>query len=302
MGLSTTDIIKKLKNNSGDFITLEGDILRKYQSELLKILADIIDICEEENIVYQLSGGTALGAVRHSGFIPWDDDADINILSKDFDKFIECFSKKYGEKYWIHTCHTPNYGLTISRIRLKGSVFKIHQDINNIEAGFFVEIFRMENTFNNYLLRTIHGFFCMGFGFLLSCRKIYEDRDVMLSIIDNNNLKDRFVFRLKIAIGFLISFISLKKWAELTQWIYSLSKNNKSKYLTIPAGRNHYFKEMYLREGMEKTIKMDFEGYKWRVAKNYDEYLSKLYGNYMKIPSESKRETHVLLELKFPEY
>lgn len=300
MGLSTMEMLKKANVDMSKYIELKGETLRRFQLELLKITDDIIEVCDENNICYQLSGGSCLGAVRHKGFIPWDDDMDINILGSHFDKFIDCFTKKYGDKYWIHTVNTPNYGLTVSRIRLKGSVFRIHQDVNNPEAGFFVDLFRLENVFDNSLLRAVHGLFCMGFGLMLSCRKFYEDRDIMMELANNDKELEK-TFRKKILIGRMTSFLSVKTWAVLTQKCYGFCKNNRSKYLSIPAGRKHYFGEMYLRKDMQNTVFARFEGRKWKIARGWKKYLKMLYGDYMWIPPEDKREKHYLLELKFPE-
>lgn len=76
MGLSTVSLFKNLKFSDEKYIHLEGDLLKRYQNSLLKIMEDIVSVCEEENIYYSLSGGSALGAIRHKGFIPWDDDMD----------------------------------------------------------------------------------------------------------------------------------------------------------------------------------------------------------------------------------
>ena len=119
MKLSTMLLLKNANIDYSDYIHLDGDMLRKYQLALLEITDDIVEVCEQEHITYQLSGGSCLGAVRHKGFIPWDDDMDINMLGDHFERFIKTFQKKYGDKYWIHTCHTKDYGLLVSRIRLK---------------------------------------------------------------------------------------------------------------------------------------------------------------------------------------
>ena len=298
MKLSTMLLLKNANIDYSDYIHLDGDMLRKYQLALLEITDDIVEVCEQEHITYQLSGGSCLGAVRHKGFIPWDDDMDINMLGDHFERFIKTFQKKYGDKYWIHTCHTKDYGLLVSRIRLKDSVMRIHQDINNPEAGFFVDIFRLENTPDNPLLRKLHGVLCMGMGLLLSCRKYYKDRDIMRELGKNDKELMQSI-KFKVNLGRLLSFMSLKKWAEATQKCCSLCHNGKSLYLTIPAGRKHYFGELYKRDGMENTILYEFEGRKYRIAKDYDEYLKKLYGDYMWIPPEEDREKHFLLEIKF---
>lgn len=300
MGLSTVTAFKKLNTEGEGYIHLEGDLLRKYQQAIVGITEDIIDVCEENNITYHLTGGSALGAVRHKGFIPWDDDMDIDMLGSDFDRFEEAFLKKYGDKYWVHSYKTKGYGMLVNRVRLKNSVFRGREDVGNEECGFFVDIMRIENTFDNKILRDLHGILCMGMGLLLSCRNFYNNRVLMKEMIKNNpDVKKVFMF--KIRLGWLISFLSVNRWTRMTQACYGACKNNKSKYVTVPAGRNHYFGEMYKRADFVETTEAEFEGHMWKIPKEYDAYLRHMYKDYMKIPKEGDREVHVLLELKFPE-
>ncbi len=301
MALETTALFKHIDSEEG--IVLEGDLLKKYQGYLLGIADDIVSVFEKYNINYNLSGGSALGAVRHHGFIPWDDDMDFNIFGKDHERFVECFNKEYGDKYNLQYYKSPNYGLAFMRVRKRGTVYRNHLDVGEKEenSGFSMDIFIMENVFDNVILRNIHGILCMFCGLMLSSRKFYSNRSFFKELSKKNPEIKRSV-NTKIWIGRLISFISLEKWAEITDKCHSLCKNNKSKYVTIPTGRRHYFNEMYLRKNMEETIVMPFEGRNWKVAKGYDAYFKALYGNdYMTPPPEDKREKHVILELKFPE-
>ncbi len=299
MNLSTFDAMKKLQANADNCIRLEGDLLKKYQNVLLGIAEDIISVCEEEHITYQMSGGSCLGAVRHDGFIPWDDDIDINILGSQLKQFVTAFEKKYGNKYWVGTPDKPGYDSLISTVKLKGSISRGFDNANEEECGICVDLFSMENTYDNPIGRKLHGFLCMAFGFLLSCRKFYSNRKTLKMLIgDETELKK--AYRIKTAIGFLLSFLPVKKWVMITNSVYGMCKNNHSKYISIPAGRKHFFGELYLREGMEQTIKHIFEGRQWRIPKDFDGYLKKLYGDYMQIPPEGNRETHIRTELRFP--
>ncbi len=301
MKLSTVELFKNLKSSSKQLIHVEGETLLKYQKVLIGISEDIIEVCEEENIPYYLLGGSALGAVRHKGFIPWDDDMDMGILGDDFESFVAAFKNKHSDKYWVHTYNTPDYGILTNRIRLKNSICRAREDVNNEECGFYVDIFRIENTFNNRILYNIHGALCMGMGLLLSCRNFYKNRDLMLEL-SKDNKKVRRVFNIKICIGKFLSICSLQWWAVNTQRCYALCKNSSSKYVTIPAGRKHYFGETLLRTVFGKPVDCDFEGHRWKIPQNAHAYLSNLYGDYMKIPTVEDRESHVLLELSFPEH
>jgi lipopolysaccharide cholinephosphotransferase len=159
----------------------------------------------------------------------------------------------------------------------------------------------MENVYDNPVLKKIQGFLCLSFGLLCSCRNFYKNR-TLIRKLEKENFDMKKILEAKIAIGRLLSFASVRSWAIITHKVYSLCKNNNSKYVSIPTGRKHYFGEMYLREGMVNTVKMPFEGRQWNVAKDYDNYFKTLYGpDYMTPPPPEKRESHVLFELKFPE-
>lgn len=299
MGLSTVTLFKNLKFTGGRYIELEGDLLRKYQLCLLKIMKDIVTVCDEENIYYSLSGGSALGAIRHNGFIPWDDDMDIFLLGSQRELFLSKFQEKFGDKYWIHSARTPNYGMPIGRIRQKGTVLRGREDLDVDECGFFIDIFWLENAPNSIILRKLHGTLCLGTGLLLSCRNFYKNRVLMKEIMKDHK-EVRTTFRIKLFIGFLTSFLTLRRATIITEAIYSMCKNNDSKYLTVPSGRKHYFGEMFLRKDMGYTRKATFEGYNWNVPLNVEHYLEVMYGDYMKIPKVEDRESHIILEIKFP--
>ena len=286
---STVDQFKQPLNIDGA-VQLIGETLVRYQKYLISIAEDIISVCEEENIAYHLTGGSALGAVRHGGFIPWDD----------FDRFEKAFMARFSDKYWFHTYRKNNYGILVTRVRLRNSVFRAREDIDNDECGFFVDILRIENTFDNPVLRFIHGMECMRMGFLLSCRNYYHNRKTVLTMAGDNR-KLAAVLKIKIFIGRLISRRSLDKWAEKTQQCYSRCRNNNSVYVSVPAGRKHFFGELYRRDGFVDAVKMNFEGHMWNVPKDYDAYLRNMYGDYMRLPAPDERECHVILELEFPE-
>lgn len=293
--LSTVSMFKNLKVT--DSIELNDEQLKKLQTVLLGILADIDSFCKENDIQYFLGGGSALGAVRHSGFIPWDDDMDINMTRENYDKFICLFPKMMSNKYWLHTPeYTNNYALLLGRVRLKGTCVKTREDFFMDECGAFIDIFVVENTPNNKVLRGMHGFISLAFGFLLSCRKFFRERKHLKKILDDSNMLEfKFAYYIKVSLGFITAILSLNAWIKINVWWNSLCKNNNSKYVTVPAGRNHYFKELIERDAIFPTILHDFENYKFSIART-DKYLKQLYGDYKKIPSEAKREKHIMFK------
>lgn len=298
MKLSTTDVFKNLSNKSSKLITLNNEQLHKLQKTILKIADDIIGICEKENINYHLTGGSALGAVRHNGFIPWDDDLDIDIARKDYDKLISIIKTKYNDKYYIHyPYNTDGHNIPAIQIRLKGTKVRGCNDANNEQCGAYIDIAIMENTYNNKILRKIHGIGSLGLGFIVSCRKFNKNRKYLLNLVKDDKEATK-IFKTKIFIGKFFSFLTLRRWTIIYDKWNRKCKNTKSEYVTVPTGRKHFFGELYKREEFYEETKHDFEGRNWNIPKEYSKYLTHMYGDYMKLPDKNKREKHVLVEFE----
>ncbi|MCH3943562.1 MAG: LicD family protein [Atopobiaceae bacterium] len=297
MNLST---VAQLKNMSSSMMVVPDDEqLRLLQSILLRIIDDITCYCDERGLCYALGGGSSLGAIRHHGFIPWDDDVDFDMPRKDYDKFIKGFSEQFSDKYVVQSPETtPSVGLPMARVRLKGTVARTHEDTSNPDCGIFVDIFVIENTFNNPVLRNLHGFACMAMGLLYSCRRFYRDKDFYLSFAGGNEDFARAV-RVKAAIGRLLSLQSMDSWTHAIVATYSLCKDDSSRYVAVPAGRDHFFKELYPRDEFAATRRERFEGRLLNVPKECEKYLEHHYGDYLAIPSKDEQEHHAYLELSF---
>lgn len=139
MDLKLSDVLKEKYNP-------EGSELRVAQLRMVEILDYIVEVCRENGLVYWLCGGTMLGAVRHGGFIPWDDDLDIEMPRKDYRRLMKIFRKELPPYYEIHSHSTDhNYILLFNKLRDKDSVY--HEGGNAVhwkKRGCFVDIFAME--------------------------------------------------------------------------------------------------------------------------------------------------------------
>lgn len=288
--LSTFEIFKNL--HTSDAVVINDDELRQMQKMLFEMMKDIIQVCEENDFYYVLGGGSAIGAVRHQGFIPWDDDVDINMKRKDIIPFIDVMKSRFADKYWIRTpWETENYGLVFIQIRKKGTSVRTRDDYWNEECGLSIDIFPIENTYDSRLMRMIHGAGCYYYGFGVSCRKFYRDRKWLMSLAaDDNALK--LTFRLKIALGFLCSYRSLDDWVRKADRWYSRCHDENSEYIVFPSGRIH-FKELYPRDLICKKKDMLFNGIKAACPVGIDTYLKTLYGDYMRIPEKGNEQQHV---------
>ena len=293
--LSTLELFKHI--NSDEVIELTDEQRSKLQEKLLEILLDVDSVCEKYSLKSYLAFGNALGAVRHKGFIPWDDDADIYMLRSDYEKFIRVFPLEMGDKYWLHTPeYTKDHLLLLGKVRLKNTSLKTYEDFNNPECGAFIDIFVIENVPDNVVLRSLHGTVSMGLAFVASCRKFFCLRKYLRRIVkDNPDLQ--FAYAIKVAIGCITAVLPMETWLHINTAWNSICKNENSKYLTIPTGRKHYFGEMMPRKDILPGYRTDYEGTKLYVFQHIEKYLNKVYGSdYMTPPPKDRIEKHAFLK------
>ena len=116
--------------------------LRRLQLLQLKILKEFVRVCRKHGLRFYIMDGTCLGAIRHQGFIPWDDDIDVGMYAEDFDRFIRC-SEDFGPEYFLQTIETdPEFKTMIARVRLNGTTI-IEKDFMNadIHQGVFIDVY-----------------------------------------------------------------------------------------------------------------------------------------------------------------
>ena len=147
---------------------LNNEELKEWKRIAVNILQRLHTICKENGLKYFAVGGTAIGAVRHGGIIPWDDDIDINITRKDWNRLLPLLKSRFGDKYDILTPGCDNgYALLFPQIRLAGTLLRTRDDLQNDHCGVPVDIFLIENTYSNPVRRFIHMLGCQYYGFLL---------------------------------------------------------------------------------------------------------------------------------------
>ena len=300
---SYKDLMNSLANDS-NLRQLTDDEVLKLRKTLLRTFQDLVDCCNKHNLKVMLGGGSALGAVRHQGFIPWDDDMDINMPREDFEILKEVFDKELGEKYVLSS---PNYKnnakARFPMILVKDTIFtEIGQSPEDELSKIKIDIFLIDNVPDNVIHRYLKGFWCTCLMFMASYEATYENRH-------NQIFKDymckteegRAEYNRRIKLGKLFSFYNFQKWVNL---IDSAFQHNKlTKLASIPSGRKHYFGEIRPRETFLPVSQGVFENLKVNLPGDPHDYLTNLYGSdYMTLPPEEKRERHFIVDLKFKEF
>lgn len=270
----------------------EGKML-DIQRVLVGYLLEFDRICRKNNIKYFLGGGTLLGAVRHGGFIPWDDDADIMMLREDYDKFLEVAQEELPDGFTLQTSKTDKYcHYPFAKIRIDNTMFatkysKTHSKMNN---GMAFDIFAHDNTANSAIGRKLHLQFTL-----------------LIRAMIFNKWNHRKINNKKKGQSFVANILKAIFPIRVSQWIqyriFKLFKHKKNaKYLYDGMGRNVYhgaFPKYYLDE----VIYIKIHGHDFPIPKEYDKYLTYLYGDYKQLPPASKRQTsHSIVQLDMSEY
>lgn len=290
------EVLKMMSNEcQGAYILDSAEILRLHR-RLLEVIKDFDEICKTNNIEWSLGAGNMLGAVRHKGFIPWDDDIDVTITRKEFEKLRKCFPGKLCDKYELKIPGDEGYILHYPRIYVKNTKFRSFLSVDGGNNGLYIDIFIDENIPNNIFLRKAHGILCTLLLGIISSVRVYYCRETLRKYSKNNSLLKKEVKK-RLLIGKIMSFLTMEKWMRIADYCFSLCKNDVSKDICIPSGAKHYFGEIYRREKFCTYQRVQFEDLELPIPNKPEYYLELRYGkNYMTPPKEQNREHRILIE------
>ena len=274
---------------------IKGKDFRKMQLTELDMLVEFDKVCRKYNINYVLFGGSLLGAVRHQGYIPWDDDADIGMLREDYETF-----KKHKDEMNPNICFfqdhdtDPEYRWGYGKLRRTGSTYiRVGHEHLKCKTGIFVDVFPMDDIPLSIIGQIFQDLHC------------YCLRKILWSEVAKENTvgfwKIWFTILSKIPADF--TFHGYEKYSKKS----SNSSPNRVRCLGFPATGMLYKKNpLSERYGMPKSWFTDraeymFEEKKLFSSKDYDTVLKYIYGDYMKLPPENQREPHSpCSEIVFP--
>lgn len=268
------------------------ELLAKIHKVTLYILLAFDKVCRDNNLTYFLDSGTALGAVRHGGFIPWDDDADVGMPRKDYERFLEIGQEKLSKEFFIQTRETdPAYNRNAAKLRLNGTIFEEIDDLQNGHKGIFIDIFPFDNIPRNNILANIDLTISRVLFYIV--RSWYETG------------KSPSLFRR------LIVTMFIKRFSEVhINHINDLYVRYCRKYEDCKTSKItcYYWCMSQYKTYTFKTSKMFpvkeiiFEGHPLKIAQDYDYYLKKMYGDYMTPVSSNKRVLHLKGKIDFGQY
>ena len=253
--------------------------LRQLQLTLVEILDDFVKICDKHHLNYYLVGGTAIGAVRHSGFIPWDDDIDVAMLREDYEKFLDIAIEELPDKYFLQYEKTDkNYYLGFAKIRKNNTLFETEGCYRyKSHKGIFFDIFPIDYNPDRY------------------SKKLRLEVVMIRSIIETLKYKNKNLYfkhiRNKLISVPLIPFTN-KKLHKMLNRISKMNNKKEHNYAGIYCAQYPYQRDIYDIKTVNPPKKIMFEGKKYNVFHDVDAYLKGLYGDYMTLPPKEKQISH----------
>lgn len=261
--------------------------LEHLQRVILSIAKYIDSLCKENDIDYYLLGGSAIGAIRHHGFIPWDDDLDIVMDAKNYTKFVHvCREQLDNEKYYFQEGY-KDWPMPFSKVKLRGTVLKEPSGYVNEsgEEGIYVDVFKLENAPSSKFGQ-IWQYFCAKY-LLCNCLlrrgwgvTSWSKRLMMIASAPLN--------------------VSLFRSFFLNQ--VEKYNNKETDYRLFFAGRYRFNTSFYPKSVLGKPRYVAFEDTDLPVPEKYDEWLKQIFGDYMTPPPIEKQVGLHLIDVDFGNY
>ena len=259
------------------------------------LLEEVKRICQKHDLKYYAIAGTLLGAVRHKGAIPWDDDMDLGLMRPDYDKFLEIAKTELDGRILLQDFDTdPHYGLPFAKLMLKDTVMveRAASD-NSARKGIYIDIFPFDNAPDSEEQQQKHE------------RKTYFLKRLLLAkqgykVYQKGETKKKLVYTMLSCLGAAFSVKKIR--AMLLSAITEHNSVDTEKVVNI-GGAYGYRKETLEKAWFCGTVELPFENTTIAAPSGYREYLTYFYGDYMTPPPENKRgDRHSIVKLDFGPY
>ncbi len=269
--------------DSNTTLSISNVDIREVQKVQLEILLEFDRICKINNIKYCLYAGTLLGAIRHKGFIPWDDDIDVCMLREEYDRFLKVCNRYLDDKYFLQTYKTDKeYHHQFAKLR-KNNTLYIEEGLSNLKVhqGIFIDIF----PYDNIKLNTITG-------------KIHRNLLNMFRII--NSASSKGVSKsvsgyAKMCIYYARKIFPKSMKDKLNTKLACAFNKSKTQHvgeLSLATTKTLYERFSLKKSTFYDIIEWEFENYKFPVPREYDYVLTRHYGDYMALPPLEQQKPH----------
>ena len=258
---------------------MKPEQLRTLQLELLGILLDVQKVCEKQRICFYLGEGSLLGAARHQGFIPWDDDIDILMKREDYERFLSIASEELGDRYVIqHPSTVSAYWSTFLKIRVKDTSPRFYQEhIQKLTpyCGPCIDVFPLD-----YVKRRSSPGQRLQCNIVRLCRRMIDFRTGIMAPRD-----------LKTAVISLLSHCFSLEWLQTIVDREMRRQDGSAKEYIAAFSTFHKYRSIIAPADEYRVDYAEFEGHRMPVPAGYDQLLTRIYGNWRRIPGENERET-----------
>lgn len=280
-------------------MALEQEKMDLVHRGIIETVQVFTKICDENNLKYLMTGGTLIGAVRHQGFIPWDDDMDIFMPREDYEKLLKIPQERLNENIKIKHYTNKDGNNQYLTIKFENSDYKITKKSFEkiVKENLFIDIFPLDGFPNNFFLSVCHKISLKWRMQMIRLARLqFYDKDQEISK-KMNPLK-------KVLYGldkFTRVFSSMNYVKQISKFEAELKKYKyfESEKCFFAMGPYGMFREIYPKKLFEETKMYKFENIELRGVIDYDRHLRQVYGDYMKLPPEEKRVCLHMEDIKY---